>query len=112
MGCTGYALEKNRVIYFNKGETMSQFQNEIDNCMGLHQVESLLISPIRDSNGTLRAVIQLVNKMNGEKISNKEVEEISALAPSLGEILKTAEEVRINRKIATGVDLQLLVMRD
>jgi hypothetical protein len=50
--------------------------------------------------------------MNGEKISNKEVEEISALAPSLGEILKTAEEVRINRKIATGVDLQLLVMRD
>lgn len=23
MGCTGYALEKNRVIYFNKGETMS-----------------------------------------------------------------------------------------
>ena len=90
MGCTGIAIKQNKIVYFNEGETCSDFQNEIDNSMGATDVESLLISPIVDSEGTLRGVVQMANKLNGEKITNQDIIEVGSLMPALGEIFKTA----------------------
>jgi hypothetical protein len=59
--------------------------------VGTHLVESILITPVRDTNGNLRGVIQLVNKLNSLKITNQDVIEIDALMPALGEVFKTAE---------------------
>jgi hypothetical protein len=65
------------------------YSAEIDNCMGLPNVESVLIVPIRDSTGELYGVIQLLNHLNGEKIHEQDCFEIASLIPSLGEIFKT-----------------------
>lgn len=41
--------------------------------------------------------------MDGEKITNQDVIELEALMPALGEIFKTAEEVRQFTNISCGV---------
>lgn len=38
--------------------------------MGVAEVENLMIGPIRDTEGELRGVVQLGNKLNGEKITS------------------------------------------
>lgn len=53
-----------------------------------------MVSCIRDTKGVLRGVIQMVNKTMGEKITSQDVTEFDALMPSLGEIFKTAEDIR------------------
>lgn len=62
--------------------------------MGVSEVDNLMIGPIRDSEGELRGVVQLGNKLNGEKITKQDVYEFGSLMPALGEIFKTTEEVR------------------
>ena len=112
MGCTGQAIERNKIIFYNRGERLQNFENEIDNSPGLNEVESFLVAPIRDCDNKLRGVIQLINRLGGERISQADVHELEQLTPALGEILKTAEEIRNSRKVSSGVNTGLLTMRD
>lgn len=112
VGCTGQAIERNKIIFYNKGERLLNFVNEIDNSPGLNEVESYLVAPICDYDGKLRGVIQLINRLSGSPISEADVQELEQLTPALGEILKTAEEVRDSRKVSSGVNRGLLTMRD
>ena len=57
IGCTGIAITEKKSVYFNEGERSNSFQPDIDNSLGIHNAESLLISPINDNNGRLRGVI-------------------------------------------------------
>ena len=112
VGCTGQAIERNKIIFYNKGERLLNFVNEIDNSPGLNEVESYLVAPICDYDGKLRGVIQLINRVSGARISEADVQELEQLTPALGEILKTAEEIRDSRKVSSGVNRGLLTMRD
>lgn len=73
---------------------MNQFVDEIDNSMEVGEVSNLMIGPIRDTDGELRGVVQLANKLKGEKITSQDVYEFGSLMPALGEIFKTTAEVR------------------
>lgn len=47
-------------------------------------------------------MIQLINKLNGEKITDVDVNEISSLTPCLGKLITTIDEVcEINRVTLT-----------
>lgn len=79
--------------------------------MGVAEVENLMIGPIRDTEGELRGVVQLGNKLNGEKITSQDVYEFGSLMPALGEIFKTTEEVRQFRNTSNGVLQRLIEMK-
>jgi len=79
--------------------------------MGATDVESLLISPIVDSEGNLRGVVQMANKLNGEKITNQDIIEVGSLMPALGEIFKTAQEVREFQNVSSGIHKRLIEMK-
>jgi hypothetical protein len=79
--------------------------------MGATDVESLLISPIVDSEGNLRGVVQMANKLNVEKITNQDIIEVGSLMPALGEIFKTAQEVREFQNVSSGIHKRLIEMK-
>ena len=79
--------------------------------MGVSEVDNVMIGPIRDSEGLLRGVVQLGNKLNGEKITNQDVYEFGSLMPALGEIFKTTEEVRQFRNTSNGILHRLIEMK-
>ena len=79
--------------------------------MGVSDVDNLMIGPIRDSEGELRGVVQLGNKLNGEKITRQDVYEFGSLMPALGEIFKTTEEVRQFRNTSNGILHRLIEMK-
>lgn len=111
MGCTGVAIQQRQIVYFNDGEKMNQFVDEIDNSMELAVVNNLMIGPIYDSDGELRGVVQLANKLKGEKITLHDVYEFSSLMPALGEIFKTTAEVRQFQNTSNGVHKRLIEMK-
>lgn len=80
--------------------------------MGMPNIESVLIAPIRDSTGDLKGVVQLINRLNGEKISPEAVIEISKLIPSLGEIFKTVEDVRAITNISNDIETHIQSMQN
>lgn len=54
---TGLAIKENRIVFFNSGKPLDMYAAEIDNCLGLWNIHSVLIVPIRDSLGELYGVI-------------------------------------------------------
>jgi len=54
----------------------------------------------------------MVNKMNGEKISTQDLTEFDALMPALGEVFKTAEDIRHFGNISCGVHAHLIDCKD
>ena len=110
MGCTGDAIKQRKIIYFDDIKQQPGFENVIDNSQGKYLVQSLLIAPIYDSDEKLKGVVQLVNKEG--KITEKDVYEIGLLMPTLGEIFRTIEKVRISRKVSSCVNEQLNSMKD
>jgi hypothetical protein len=57
IGCTGLVIQENKVVYFNEGERMNQFNLEVDCSIGSTDVESILICPVTDSDGNLRGIL-------------------------------------------------------
>ena len=88
LGCTGQAIETQKSVYFNASEEKSlMFESDIDYCIGGAGVESLSVSPIFSSDGELQGVLQLVNRLNSEKISTQDCLEVESLMPALGQII-------------------------
>lgn len=57
IGITAVAIDTDKTIYFNEGHKMPQFLNEVDNCNGALFVDSLIVAPIRTSEGELWGVL-------------------------------------------------------
>lgn len=57
IGCTGQAIKENQVIYFSEGKRLNSFSIEVDCSFGSNDVESLLISPVTGSDGSLRGIV-------------------------------------------------------
>ena len=90
---------------------MSTYAAEIDNCHNLSKVESLIVSPIFDKKGELKGVIQLLNKLGGERISEQDVVEIGSLLPALAEIFTTTEVVKKIYDISGGIEEYMVKMK-
>ena len=53
----------------------------------------------------------MANKLNGEKITNQDIIEVGSLMPALGEIFKTAQEVREFQNVSSGIHKRLIEMK-
>lgn len=71
-GFTGSAIISQKPVYFCHHQKPANYAEDIDNIVGAHAVESMLIHPII-LEGKLHGVIQLVNKLNGESITSETV---------------------------------------
>lgn len=107
IGCTGQAIYSKKVVYFNKEKREYSFSTEIDNQIGVPYVDSLMIGPLYDTEGNLRGVIQLVNKLENQRITEKDEIEFRSMLPSIAESIRTADDVRKLYNIATSMAEQL-----
>ena len=67
----------------------------------------MIVGPIHDNKGVLKGIIQLINKNSDDAITDQDEMELKALLPSIGEIIKTADQVRLITNISAGVDEHL-----
>ena len=51
----------------------------------------MIIGPIIDSKGSLKGIIQLINKNGDEPITESDEREMKSLLPVIAEIIKTAD---------------------
>ena len=66
-----------------------------------------MVGPIHDMKGNLKGIIQLINKNEDEPITERDEIELNSLLTSMGEIIKTADQVRLITNISTGLDVHL-----
>lgn len=60
----------------------------------------MVVAPIRTTYGELWGVLQLVNKRDGQKITDNDIVEIESVLPALAEIIKSAESVRVFNNVS------------
>lgn len=84
LGCTGQAITTQKSVFFNPPEKSKKYESDIDNCIGVATVDSLLVSPIFSPDGELQGVIQLLNRLNSDKITAHDCHEVESLMPALG----------------------------
>lgn len=94
IGLTGIAIEKKTCVVFKKGERTPGFVSEIDNFNNIQGVRNILICPFFDENNKIRGVIQLMNKIGGDRIPDQDILEISSICPSLSQVLKLVDIAR------------------
>ena len=51
----------------------------------------MLICPFFDESDKIRGVIQLINKVGGDRIADQDILEISSICPSLSQVLKLCD---------------------
>lgn len=94
------------------GELHLQYAPEVDNIVGTRCLENCLFGPCYDTEGQLRGVIQLINKEQGEPISFQDEREFENLLPTVGEMIKQADDVKYVNDVSANMSLQLAVTRD
>jgi len=83
------------------------FASEVDNTVGVAAIKNMMVGPIHDMKGNLKGIIQLINKNEDDAITEQDEIELNSLLISIGEIIKTADQVRLITNIATGLDVHL-----
>ena len=91
MGLTGKVIEKGGPMIFMDGEDDLAFCLEVDNVTQILDYENALMCPLVDDKGRLKGVVQLINKLNGEQISEQDGEEIMSICSALAEILNLCD---------------------
>ena len=111
-GCTGAAIKLSKPIHFTKGQLKpGNFAEDIDNIVGAQAVESMIVYPIIFE-GKLHGVIQLVNKLYGEPVTESDVRELGALIPTLGRIIMTIGDVREIENISSAIQMGMYQLKD
>ena len=70
LGLTGQAIAQKKCIAFKKGEREAGFISEIDNFYNIQGVRNMLICPFFDEFDKIRGVVQLINKVGGDRIAD------------------------------------------
>ena len=89
---------------------MGLFVTEIDNSVQVDKVTTLLVTPIWDKDKKLWGVLQLVNSCR--YITDELIQSVCAVIPSLGEVLRAAEETRKTLSNHSGVNNKLKTMME
>lgn len=106
-GITGQAIQGREVIVVNNGESNISFAAEVDNAVGCAIVHNLMVGACYDRDGSLRGVIQLVNKTHQDEITFQDQREFSNLLSIVAEIIRQLDEVRVVGDISANVNLHL-----
>ena len=76
------------------GEDDPRFVLEVDNVTQVMDYENVLMCPLFDDKGMLKGVVQLINKLNEEAITEQDEDEIKSIGSALAEILNLCETNR------------------
>ena len=111
-GITGHAISRKEVLVVKDGEQEKEYLAEVDNAAGVAVIRNMMIGPCFDTSGTLRGLIQLVNKEGENPISENERIEFVNLCPTVAEIIKQADEVQFVGDLSSNIFLHLYNSRD
>jgi hypothetical protein len=106
-GLTGLALQKKQIIVSQLGERDTRFSINIDNLVNVFKVSNMLVGPALDSQGSIRAVIQLINKKHDGDIDDMDVSQLDSLLPAIGEILRAADDSLRVINISAGLNTHM-----
>mgnify|MGYP003598084912 CR=1 FL=1 len=107
IGLTGIATEKRKVIISQTGDFDPLFSSEVDNILSVYKISNMMLVPIFDKNGDIRGMIHFINKLGKSKIPDTDSKELDPVIPTLGEIIKTADQGLQITNIAAGLKLYL-----
>jgi len=68
-GITGNAMTFKEIQVAHEGDQSIKFAAEADNSLGLPIVRNIMIGPCYDTQGKIRGIIQMFNKMGSDPIS-------------------------------------------
>ena len=71
-GITAEAIKKNKIVYTNIGYKDNAFRPFIDNVSRYLQIQNMICAPLYDENQEIVAVLQLINKVEGN-IKDREI---------------------------------------
>ena len=77
-----------------QGDNTQGFLPEVDNAAGIAMIYNMMIGPCYDSKGIMRGLIQLINKVGEELITENDRKEFVNLCPTVGEIIAQCDEVQ------------------
>lgn len=107
MGMTGIAIDQKGPFISLDGEDDPKYSFEVDNINQLLDFENILIMPLIDSNGQLKGVIQLVNKIDSSEIPEEDAIELSQICPSIAEILNFCDLATDVSNVSQGLTLSM-----
>ena len=72
-----------------------------------------MVGPIYDSEGDLRGAIQFVNKCSDDmKITQKDIDELQLLLPTMADVFRTADKVRVIGNTMVNMSNCLIYSKD
>lgn len=93
IGLTGLAVDSKEIVVTREGAKDRNFSPEVDNFVNLNKISNMMIGAMVDKNGEVKGVLQLMNKNSADgEITEQDKNELAALLPALGEIIRTADE--------------------
>ena len=69
--------------------------------------ENILIMPLFDSDGNLKGVVQLVNKIDSSEIPEEDAIELSQICPSIAEVLNFCDLATDVNNVSQGLTLTM-----
>ena len=69
--------------------------------------ENILIMPLFDSDGKLKGVVQLVNKIDSSEIPEEDAIELSQICPSIAEVLNFCDLATDVNNVSQGLTLTM-----
>lgn len=82
-GLTGLAIKQKGVLRLQVAEKVSEFSTEVDNNINAPSVRSMMIGPLFNKSNQVTGVIQLINKLEDNPITDLEAEEFATLLPTI-----------------------------
>jgi hypothetical protein len=94
-GLTGLSIEeKGKLIVAKAGQFDKRFSFDVDNYLNIGDIYNMVVGSLVDSKGDIRGVIHMINKDDyGDKsITEEDIQNIEGVLPTLGEVVKSADE--------------------
>lgn len=89
MGITGYVVEKGSVSIIENPKANLAYNPEVDNVGGAHEAKNIMMGCVRNFNNKIIAVVQLVNKKEGN-VSDKDSKRLESLLEMIGACVTSA----------------------
>lgn len=113
-GIAGSVAMKGEVVNIPDVYDDPRFNSNVDKSTGYH-TKSLMTLPVHDQNGKTIAVMQLMNKLNGEPFSDSDVELTRAMCVFTGIALANSSvidsSISSTKRVQALLDTVLLLMR-
>jgi hypothetical protein len=103
MGLTGIAIAAGKPHASTEGEDDPKYSFEVDNHLQLLDFDSFLAVPLIDSEGNLKGVIQMINKIDADEIPESDIMEFSQISPSIAEALNFCDLAKDVTDVSEGL---------